>query len=456
MTAPRSIARTSLRLLPSQIVLRTAEALLPLVVSAWFGCGAFTDVYYLAWAIFSLAGSLVFSAFQDSAVVPILAEVKQRAPDTLADVRGSLLAHTALAATVTATAIGGAARVFFTLRYTGAQRATALALVLPFSLFLVTLALRTFFASMLHAERRYGLPPVARAAGAALALATVGALRGSLSVAAIPWGFLVGEAATTALLVLATRAAGIAFHPTLARPAPVRRIVRLVASEVGGGAVTRVNPLVDQLAASLAGIAGAGTALQWSSDVASVPTSLLQSALLPVLLTHLSEDYVAGDLAAMRASVRRALAVVIAVLAAASVVLGVTGDALLPLLFAHGSMDAAGVARIAHILPYHLVGVAPFGALLVLSRAHVAAQNSRLMLAIGVLNAVLNAALDLLFLPFLGVEGVALATSCTHAVVAFVFFIRFEARLDAVAADATAAAGAGAAAAGERPPEFVP
>jgi putative peptidoglycan lipid II flippase len=75
----------------------------------------------------------------------------------------------------------------------------------------------------------------------------------------------------------------------------------------------------------------------------------------------------------------------------------------------------------AHLLPYHLVGLAPFGALLVLARAHVALQNSRIMLGMGVLNALLNVGLNVALLPYLGLEGIALSTSATYAVVAVVF-----------------------------------
>jgi putative peptidoglycan lipid II flippase len=94
------------------------------------------------------------------------------------------------------------------------------------------------------------------------------------------------------------------------------------------------------------------------------------------------------------------------------------------LIFAHGNMDAAGVALMTRIFPYHLAGVVPFGVLLVLARAHVAAQNSRIMISMGLLNAGLNAGLNAALLPTLGVEGIALSTSCTYAVVAFVFYVR--------------------------------
>jgi len=434
VSARRSITRTTLLLLPLQVVSRGIEALLPVVLALWFGRNEVTDVYYFAWAVFALAGSLVFSAFQDSAVVPVLAELKLTEPKLVPVVRGSLLAHTLLFGGALAVLIGAVAAGWFTLRFSGPARATALWMVVPFSLYLVALSVKTFFASMLTAEHRYIPSPVAGAVGAVVTLGVIGLGRGVLSMTAVPCGSLAGEIAAAWVLAASARAAGIAIRPTLARPEPVRRIARLVASEVGGSAVTRVNPVVDQLMATLAGVVGGGTLLKLSGDVATVPTSLLQATLLPVLLTHLSEDFAAGHTRDLRAKVRRALVTVMVLLAAASVLLWLVSRPLLHLVFGHGAMDWLGVERMVHLLPYHLVGLAPFGALLVLARAHVAVQNSRIMLSMGVLNAALNAGLNVALLPWLGLEGIALSTSCTYAVVAVVFAMRFRARLAARAA----------------------
>jgi len=81
------------------------------------------------------------------------------------------------------------------------------------------------------------------------------------------------------------------------------------------------------------------------------------------------------------------------------------------------------------ILPYHLVGLAPFGLLLVLARAHVAVKNSGIMLGMGALNAMLNASFNLFFLKVMGLEGLALSTSCVQAVITVVFWFRFEAKI---------------------------
>jgi putative peptidoglycan lipid II flippase len=203
---------------------------------------------------------------------------------------------------------------------------------------------------------------------------------------------------------------------------------------VGGGAVTRVNPVVDQLMAGLSGVVGAGTMLRYSGDVALVPTSLLQAALLPVLLSHLSDDFARRDLSTFRSTVVRSLATVSALLIGATAVMWLFRAPILRFVFLRGEMDAEGVDRMIRLLPYHLVGLAPFGALLVLARAHVALKNSGIMIGMGLLNAGSNVLFNLVLQRFLGLEGLALSTSCVHLGIAVIFWVKFESRLGAARA----------------------
>jgi putative peptidoglycan lipid II flippase len=224
------------------------------------------------------------------------------------------------------------------------------------------------------------------------------------------------------LTIFARKALKTGLSPTLARPEPVRRIFSLVRLEVAGSLITRINPVIDQLMAGLAGVVGGGTLLRYAGDVASLPTSVLQAVLFPVLLTRLAQE--AKRPSEFAATTRRTLLAVVCLLAGLSALIVAFRMPLCALLFLHGAMDRAGVARIADILPWALAGAAPFGALLVLARAHVAQQNSRIMPGMGVLNSTLNAAFNLAFVRSLGLAGIALSTTLTYVVVAVVFWIR--------------------------------
>jgi putative peptidoglycan lipid II flippase len=431
------IVKTTLLLLPVHIVLRVAEPILPLLLAAWFGRSDATDVYYFSWAVFSFAGSLVFAAYQDSALVPILAEVKIQDRALLPRVTGSLLTYTVLLGSSLAAAIGLLALGYFRLRYHGEDFTVAAKMVAPFSVFLVLLSLKTFFVALLNAEHRYFAQPIASSLGILANIGFIAFARGGLDVLAIPLGAVLGEVCALSILVfVAVGLVKMRFVPTLERPEPVQRFTKLIAAEVGGGAVTRVNPVVDQLMAGLAGVVGGGTMLRYTGDVASLPTSLLQATLLPVLLSHLADDFAAGKIDKIRATVNKSLMSVCTILLAMSGILFVLGGPLLRFVFLRGRMDVGGVERMISILPYHLVGLAPFGALLVLARAHVAVKNSGIMLSMGILNAALNAVFNLVLMRAIGLEGIALSTSCVQLAIAIVFWFRLDAKLSPMTARA--------------------
>lgn len=437
----RSIARTALLVLPAQIGFRALEAALPLLYAYWFGRGEATDVYYFAWAVFAFAGSLVFSMHQDSALVPILAEERLLRPEGLPRLRGSLLAHTWVIGGSLALLVGAGALGWFRLRYDGGAFTTASRMVPPFCAFLVAMSTRTFFSTLCVVERQFLIQPIASFIGMLANVAILAYSHDRAGIAVVPVASLASELIAASVLALfATRALRLKVELCFDRPPALRTFARLVSSEVGGGAVTRVNPVVDQLMAGLTAVVGGGTMLRYSGDVAMLPTSLLQAALLPVLLSHLADDFARRDLVTIRRTVVRALTAVCGLLLLASVLLFLVRSPLLRLVFLHGQMDEAGVERMARILPYHLLGLAPFGALLVLARAHVAVKNGTIMISMGVMNASANVVFNLLMLRVLGLEGLALATSCVQLAIAVLFWFRFDARLRALRAEVPASA----------------
>jgi len=426
----RSIARTALLVLPAQIGFRAAEASLPLLYAYWFGRSDVTDIYYFAWAVFGFAGSLIFSIHQDSALIPIMAEERLARPEGLPRLRGSLLAHTWLFGGGLAVLIGAGALTWFSIRYEGSAFITAARMVPPFCLYLVAMSTRTFFSTLAVVERQFFIQPIASFVGMILNISILATTHDSVGMAVVPMASLLGEVLACLVLAgFALKGLNLGIKLCFDRPPAFKAFLKLASSEVGGGAVTRVNPVVDQLMAGVTGVAGGGTMLRNSGDVALLPTSLVQASLLPVLISHLAEDFAAQKFELIRRTVIKALASVSAILLAASALLYLVRYPLLRLIFLHGKMDAAGVDRMAQLLPYHLVGLAPFGALLVLARAHVATKNGSIMISMGIFNATSNIAFNLILSRFFGLEGLALSTSCVHLAVAVVFWFRFEARL---------------------------
>jgi putative peptidoglycan lipid II flippase len=190
--------------------------------------------------------------------------------------------------------------------------------------------------------------------------------------------------------------------------------------------IARLNPVADQWAAGLVGLVGGGTLIRYADDVALSPTSMLQSVLFAVLMADLARHLVDGRRDRVRATLYRTLAVTLALLAVVAAVLVAIRRPLCRLLFLHGAMDAAAVEQLAGLLPWYLVGLPPYGALLVLARAHVAVGNTRVMFSTALCHVALNLGLNILLVWRLGLAGVALSTTLTHTVIGALLWVRLQ------------------------------
>ena len=430
MSRSPSLAATVGRVAPWQVLYRGLTALVPLLLATWFGRSAETDLYNLFAALFTLAGSLVFASFQDSALVPIVVDVQRRDPAQLPRLAGALIAYTTLIASGLAVLIGTGVWLWFRAHVTGSTATLVVPMTIGFSIYLPFLALHSLAAALLAARFRFLPDALAGAGGVGVTLLIAALVRGH-GLGPIPFALAGGELVAAAGLLIALRRSGLPIVLTLARPGALKRFVRLVSSEIGGAAVVRVNPLVDQMMARALGIIGGGTMLRLSGDLSSFPASLLSSTFLSVLLSHLAAAGADGRRFELRRTVLRSVLGVTLIFGAVALALGALRVPLVTLVYGRGAMDAAALARIAHLLPYHLVGLVPFGIVLVLARAHVSLGNSRILIGMGTLNAAANLVLNVLFAHWLGLEGIALATSAVNVVVAWVFWVRLGRRLRA-------------------------
>jgi putative peptidoglycan lipid II flippase len=435
-----SLAKDTLTLLPFTVLFRGGEAVLPLLLAAWFGRSAETNLQVFLARLFGFGASLLVAAFQDSAFVPLLTRVRLTTPHREALVLGAVLHRTLRYGVATSSIAFIVALAWVRFRQSAdplVPLSLGVKLTALYACYSFLVALRALLVGALQARRAFTAYPVASGAGMGLALLLMYVGAAQLSVVAIPLGLAAGELLACGILWRRLRR-DVAFSPReTARPQELRDFVRLVGIEVLGNVVTRINPVVDQAIASTSEVAGAGTLLGYAFDLAMLPTSILQAGFLSVFLVHMSAAGARGDADAFRGLLRRGLGYGTLAVAALSAVLALSRKPVAELLFGHGKMDPAGTAMIAELLPFALAGTPSFAALLILARAHVSLRNTRIMLSMGVLNATLNATLNLAFFRVLGVAGIALATSVMHTVIAAVFWFRLRNPLEKLASEAS-------------------
>jgi putative peptidoglycan lipid II flippase len=225
----------------------------------------------------------------------------------------------------------------------------------------------------------------------------------------------------------ATTLAGVSLHAVLMLVAAHRcgyrfalrwsgadRAAREVASQYGpiffSGLVASGGLLADQaMAAALP--AGSVATLAYANRFVSVILNLLAGALSTSLTPYFSRLAAESDWKQCRAAIRHWVRLSALVSLAATVLLILASRWLVRIAFEHGAFQARDTAAVAWTLALYALQI-PF---FVCSRVHyrflLVRRRSDLIFYCGAVNLVLDIVLNLILMRFLGVAGIALATS---------------------------------------------
>jgi putative peptidoglycan lipid II flippase len=175
------------------------------------------------------------------------------------------------------------------------------------------------------------------------------------------------------------------------------------------------TPFVDVMMAAFLGD-GAVATLNYGQRVPSLVMSLATLPLGAAMLPHLAELVSLGEWQVARRVLRRIVLVILAVSIPATLLLVAGSDLLAALLWQRGALADGSVGVVSRVqqayllqIPFALAGIAG-------ARFISAAGRNHLLARITVVNFVLNIALNLLFMRWFHVSGIALATAVMYAV----------------------------------------
>ncbi len=228
---------------------------------------------------------------------------------------------------------------------------------------------------------------------------------------ALAWGVSAAGVAQLALLVWATRRAGMRLAIPRPRLTPaMRHLLRRMGPGLVGASAMQLNQVVDVIVGSLLP-PGAISLLYYADRVNQLPLGTIGAAVGTALLPLLSREVRGPDPAAPVATLNRALEFALALTVPAALALIVSGYPILVVLFERGAFSQDSALLASQSLAAYALGLPFFVLVKVLAPAFFARGDTSMPVRIGMLTLVLNFALNLaLFLPLQHV-GPALATS---------------------------------------------
>ena len=230
---------------------------------------------------------------------------------------------------------------------------------------------------------------------------------------ALSWGVLAAGALQLAFLWVCAKRAGIKISFSLPKmDKDIRKVLKLMAPAVLGAGVVHVNLFADLIIASFLE-EGSISYLYYADRLNQLPLGVVGIAVGTALLPMLSRAMVSDDKGKATDLFNRAMEYCLLLALPAAIALAVIPLSLITVLFERGAFDAADSQITANILAAYALGLPAYIAIKVFSTAHWARGDTKTPVRIAIISTIINIAMSLILIQYIGVVGIALATGVT-------------------------------------------
>lgn len=226
----------------------------------------------------------------------------------------------------------------------------------------------------------------------------------------LAWTVPVTGVAQLAFTWVAAAKLGFRFTPRLPKWTPeLKRLATIAAPALLAGGVVQINLLVGRQVASYT--EGAVSWLVYADRLYQLPLGVVGIAIGTVLLPDLSRRLRAGDAAGGRESFNRGCEFALALTVPAAVALVVIALPLTSVLYERGAFGPDDTASTALALAIYGAGLPAFVLHKVLQPLYYAREDTRRPFRYAVISMILNAAIAVGLMPYIGFAAAALATT---------------------------------------------
>jgi len=401
-----------------------------LVFAHIFGANANTDAFFVAFKIPNFLRRLFAEGAFATAFVPVLTEYKTTREfsdlKTFVDHVAGTLGLVLLVITLIGM-IGSPLLVmvfapgFIDEPVKQQLAADMLSLTFPYLLFI---SLTAFAGGILNTYGRFGVPAFTPVLLNLVLIACALWLAPQMDqpVMALAWGVLI--AGITQFVFQLPFLKQLKLLPSF-KPAPkdegVRKIMRLMAPALFGVSVTQLNLLLDTLIASFL-VSGSISWLYYSDRLVEFPMGILGVALGTVVLPGLSRKHAEKSAGEFSKMLDWGLRLIFLFGIPSAVGLLILAEPMIATLFLSDVFDASDVQMATRSLWAYSLGLMPFMLIKVLAPGFYARQDTKTPVRIAVIAMVSNMVMNLILVFPLQHAGLALATSLSASLNAFLLF----------------------------------
>lgn len=242
-------------------------------------------------------------------------------------------------------------------------------------------------------------------------------------------GTILAFVAQSLLLVVSARRKQFRYHFDLDFKHPyIKEFFLLLSPVVIGVSVNELNTLVDRTIASRISV-GAISAMTYGNSIIQLVQGGLVQPIITVLYPSIAESVSQGNHKAVEQSVEKVINSLLAVLLPITAVLMIFGRQIISMIYERGAFDAKAVDLTMQAVFFYAIGIIFIGVREIIARLFYANSDTKTPMANATIGMVINIVLNLVLSRFMGVRGLALATSIAAIVTCVVLVADCKKRL---------------------------
>lgn len=195
-----------------------------------------------------------------------------------------------------------------------------------------------------------------------------------------------------------------------------------------GASVNQINVLVDRTLASrvvVGGISALNYANKLNSFVQGVFVLSIATAMYPIISKMMTEDNIKG----FKKSISEAIVGINLLVMPATIGTMLFAEDIVKLLFGRGAFDIQAISLTSYALFFYAIGMIGISIRQILSRAFYSLQDTKTPMTNASIGLILNIILNIIFSKYMGIGGLALATSIAATFTTVLLFISLRKKI---------------------------
>ncbi len=254
-------------------------------------------------------------------------------------------------------------------------------------------------------------------------------LSNKVNILFLPIGIIIALLSQLYFILIFVRKEGYKFYFNInLKDYNLRRLIHLSIPVVIGVSVNQINVLVDRTIASTIAVGGI-TALNYANRLNLFIQSLFVTSIATAMYPMISKLSAENNIRELKKTLSEAISFINLLVLPATIGAMIFAEPVVKLLFGRGAFDSQAIYMTSYALFFYSIGMVGFGLREILSRAFYSLQDTKTPMINAAIAMTMNIILNIILSKYLGIGGLALATSISAIFCTILLFISLRKKI---------------------------